>query len=80
MKTRFVLGEAMSGLSKNITMTVAMIITTAISLALLASGLLKAPMLKALPATFSWPQLLTALIGGAAALLIAPLLRKALRK
>ncbi|MFO6505235.1 permease-like cell division protein FtsX [Corynebacterium freneyi] len=40
MKTRFVLGEALSGLTKNITMTVAMIITTAISLALLASGLL----------------------------------------
>ena len=47
---------------------------------LLASGALKAPMLKALPATFSWPQLVTALIGGAVALAIAPLLRKALRK
>jgi len=47
---------------------------------LLASGILKAPMLKALPATFSWPQLFTALIGGAAALLIVPVLRKALHK
>ena len=47
---------------------------------LLASGVLKAPMLKALPATFSWPQLVTALIGGAVALLIVPVLRKALRK
>ena len=47
---------------------------------LLASGLLKAPMLKALPATFSWPQLFTALIGGAVALLIVPTLRKALHK
>ena len=47
---------------------------------LLASGALKAPMLKALPATFSWPQLFTALIGGAVALLIVPVLRKALRK
>ena len=47
---------------------------------LLASGILKAPMLKALPATFSWPQLFTALIGGAVALLITPVLRKALRK
>jgi len=47
---------------------------------LLASGVLKAPMLKALPATFSWPQLITALIGGGVALLIVPLLRKALRK
>ena len=47
---------------------------------LLASGALKAPMLKALPATFSWPQLFTALIGGAVALLITPILRKALHK
>ena len=47
---------------------------------LLASGAMKTPMLKMLPATFSWPQLFTALIGGAVALLIAPVLRKALRK
>ena len=47
---------------------------------LLASGALKEPMLKALPATFSWPQLITALIGGAVALLIVPVLRKALKK
>ena len=47
---------------------------------LLASGALKAPMLKALPATFSWPQLFTALIGGAVALAITPVLRKALKK
>ena len=47
---------------------------------LLAAGILKAPMLQALPATFSWPQLFTALIGGAVALLITPVLRKALRK
>ena len=47
---------------------------------LLASGTMKPPMLTALPATFSWPQLVTALIGGAAALLIVPVLRKALHK
>lgn len=47
---------------------------------LLAAGTLKEPMLKALPVTFSWPQLITALIGGAVALLIVPVLRKALRK
>lgn len=47
---------------------------------LLAAGTLKAPMLNALPATFSFPQLFTALIGGAVALMIAPVLRKALRK
>ena len=34
----------------------------------------------ALPATFGWPQLVTALIGGAVALLIVPILRKALHK
>ena len=47
---------------------------------LLAAGTLKEPMLKALPVTFSWPQLITALIGGAVALLIVPVVRKALRK
>lgn len=47
---------------------------------LLATGVLKPPMLKALPATFSWPQLVTALIGGAVALLIVPVIRKSLRK
>jgi len=51
-----------------------------LSESLLASGALKAPMLQALPATFSWPQLFTALIGGAVALAIMPVLRKALRK
>ena len=47
---------------------------------LLAAGTLKQPMLKALPATFSWPQLFTALIGGAVALVIVPVLKKALHK
>ena len=47
---------------------------------LLAAGTLKEPMLKALPATFSWPQLVTALIGGGIALLIVPALRKALHR
>ena len=51
-----------------------------LSESLLASGIMKAPMLKALPATFSWPQLFTALIGGGVALLIVPVLRKALHK
>ena len=48
--------------------------------ALLAAGTLKQPMLKALPATFSYPQLITALIGGAVALLIVPALKKALHR
>ena len=47
---------------------------------LLAAGTLKPPMLNVLPATFSWPQLITALIGGAIALLVAPLVIKALGK
>lgn len=47
---------------------------------LLSAGVLKAPMLKALPISFGITQLFTALIGGAAALLIVPVLRKALRR
>ena len=46
---------------------------------LIASGVMKAPMLKMLPATFSWPQLVTALIGGAVALFALPGLKKALK-
>ena len=38
------------------------------------------PMLKKLPAMFTWPQLFTALIGGAVALAIAPALKKALKR
>ena len=51
-----------------------------LSESLLSAGVMKAPMLQALPATFSWPQLFTALIGGAVALAIVPVLRKALHK
>ena len=47
---------------------------------LLAQGILKAPMLNALPAAFSWTQLITALIGGGAAMLTVPVLKKALRR
>ena len=47
---------------------------------LMEAGTLKEPMLKALPATFSWPQLITALIGGGIALLMVPVLRKALKR
>ena len=38
------------------------------------------PMLQKLPVMFTWPQLITALIGGAVALAIMPVLRKALKK
>ena len=47
---------------------------------LIASGVMKPPMVQALPATFSWPQLFTALIGGAVALVIVPVVRKALHR
>lgn len=56
------------------------IICGVLSESLLAAGTMKPAMLTALPATFSWPQLFTALIGGAVALLIVPILHKALRK
>lgn len=56
------------------------LICGALAPSLMAAGTLKEPMLQALPATFSWPQLVTALIGGAVALLIVPVLRKALKK
>ena len=38
------------------------------------------PMLQKLPAMFTWPQLFTALIGGAVALAIAPVLKNALKR
>lgn len=41
---------------------------------------LKPPQIDVFTAMFSWPQLVTALIGGGLALLIAPLLRRALRR
>lgn len=42
--------------------------------------LLAPPMLEKLPVMFTWPQLFTALIGGGVALLIVPVLRKAIHK
>ena len=46
---------------------------------LMAAGVLKAPMLKALPVTFGIPQLITALIGGAVGIILFIPLRKAIR-
>lgn len=37
------------------------------------------PMLQMLPAMFSWPQLVTALVGGAVAVALLPLLKKAVK-
>ena len=59
---------------------VAKVICGLLAPSLLEAGTLKQPMLKALPATFSWPQLFTALIGGGIVMLILPVLRKALKK
>lgn len=59
---------------------VAKVICGVLAGGLLEKGLLKQPMLTALPATFSTPQLITALIGGTVALLIVPVLRKALKR
>lgn len=59
---------------------VAKVICGLLARSLLAAGAMKEPMLQALPATFSWPQLVTALIGGGAALLIVPAVKKALKK
>ena len=42
--------------------------------------LLAPPMLKMLPVMFAWPQLITALVGGALAIAIVPILKKALHK
>ena len=47
---------------------------------LLASGAMKPPMLQLFPQMFGLPQLITALIGGAIALIISPLIRKALHR
>ena len=47
---------------------------------LIEAGVMKAPMLNVLPATFSWPQLITALIGGGVAVFIVPMIRKAIKK
>lgn len=41
---------------------------------------LKAPQIQKFTVMFSWPQLFTALIGGSIALLILPILKKAIKK
>lgn len=77
-----VAGWLVAAVAKFVTLyiLVAKIICGIASAPLLASGTLKPPMLEKLPATFTWPQLITALIGGGIAVLIAPVLRKALKR
>ncbi len=50
------------------------------SAGLLEAGVLKPPMLAALTTKFGLPQLITALIGGGVAVLIAPVINKAQKK
>src|SRR3982074_3422580 len=45
MRASFVLSEVLTGLRRNLTMTIAMILTTAVSLALLGEGLVVVPMI-----------------------------------
>ena len=59
---------------------VVVLICGPLSGSLLESGLMKKPMIAVMTATFSWPQLVTALIGGALAFALVPVLKKALRK
>ena len=73
-------GIAAVGKFATLYLLVAKLICGVLAGSLLEAGLMKEPMLKALPATFSFPQLFTALIGGAIALVIVPLLKKALKK
>ena len=47
---------------------------------LMEAGLMKKPMIAVMTASFSWPQLVTALIGGALALTLVPILKKALHR
>ena len=56
------------------------IICGTLSAGLMEQGLLKAPMLQALPVMFSWPQLFTALIGCTLASVIVPIIQKALKR
>ena len=47
---------------------------------LMEAGLMKKPMIAVMTASFSWPQLVTALIGGALAVILVPILKKALNR
>jgi len=53
MRTSFVFSEVVTGLRRNVTMTIAMILTTAISLALLGGGLLVVRMVDKMQANYA---------------------------
>ena len=59
---------------------VAKLICVVLADSLISAGVMKPPMVQALPVTFGVTQLITALLGGAVALVIVPVLRKALKK
>lgn len=59
-------------------LTVVWLICGLLSPMLTDMGILKGPMSEVLSATFSYPQLITALIGGGIAVFTVPILRKAL--
>lgn len=79
---RYILGWPVAAAAKFAVLygLVRWVVCDSLSEHLLEAGLLKAPMLQALPVTFGWPQLITALIGGGVAVLILPVLRKGLPK
>lgn len=70
------LGLAAAAVGKFLTLYIAVV---KVVIPVMGSGL-KAPQIRTFTAMFSWPQLVTALIGGTVALLILPLVRKAVRK
>ena len=59
---------------------VVVLICGPLSGSLMEAGLMKKPMIAVMTASFSWPQLVTALIGGALALILVPVLKKALHR
>lgn len=76
-----ILGVAVASLAKFAVLygVVAGLVCGVLAEQLLSTGLLKAPMLQLLPVTFSWPQLITALVGGALAMTAYRVLKKAIR-
>lgn len=59
---------------------VVVLICGPLSGSLINAGVMKKPMIAVMTASFSWPQLITALIGGALALALVPILKKALHR
>ena len=59
---------------------VVVLICGPLSGSLMEAGLMKKPMIAVMTASFGWPQLVTALIGGALALILVPVLKKALHR